>query len=130
MSSELMFLAWTLVLALVQILLTAQMRTLEVGTRYMPGPRDVPSPVPVGIVTGRLARAQKNLFETLPIFIGAVLATQIAGIHNSFTYWGALLYFAARVIYVPLYAFGISYLRTLVWLVGLTGIILLLVSLM
>ena len=36
------------------------------------------------------------------------------------------LYFWARLVYVPLYAAGIPYVRSLVWVVSLLGIVLLL----
>jgi len=45
------------------------------------------------------------------------------------TIWGAQLYFSARVAYVPLYAFGITLVRTLAWTVATLGIILILLSL-
>lgn len=43
---------------------------------------------------------------------------------------GAQLYFWARLAYVPVYAAGIPYLRTLVWVVSIVGIILLLVAML
>ena len=46
------------------------------------------------------------------------------------TVWGAQLYFWARVVYVPLYAFGVFLVRSLVWNVATLGIILILLSLM
>jgi len=128
MPIELKMLAWTLVLLLVQIFLAASCRTREAGLSYNAGPRDVASRVPVGKVTGRLARAQNNLLETLPIFMGAVLILQFAQVHNATTHWAVLLYFWARVVYVPLYAFGVSYVRTVAWGVSLVGIVMLLVS--
>jgi uncharacterized MAPEG superfamily protein len=123
MTTELKLLAWTLVLALVQIALTAILRTRETGLAYNAGPRDEPGP-PVGQLTGRMARAQKNLFETLPLFAAAILIAHIAGRENALTWWGAMLYFWARVVYVPLYALGIPYIRSLVWVAGLAGIVL------
>ena len=39
---------------------------------------------------------------------------------------GAQLYFWARVAYVPLYAAGIPYLRSLVWAVSVAGILMVL----
>ncbi len=36
------------------------------------------------------------------------------------------LYFWARVAYVPLYAFGVPVVRTLVWLVSFAGLLMLL----
>jgi uncharacterized MAPEG superfamily protein len=125
MTTELTLLAWTLVLAIVQIFLPAHLRNRETGTAYNTGPRDDAGP-PVGIVTGRLRRAQQNLFETLPLFIGAILTAHVAGRDGSLTLWGAWLYLLARIVYVPLYAAGVPYLRSLTWLVSLLGLALVL----
>ena len=103
----------------------SQLRTFETGTAYNASPRDDDGP-PVGKITGRLQRAQKNLFETLPLFIGAVLIAHLANRDGPLTGWGVALYFWARVVYLPLYAFGVPYVRSLVWLVSLAGLILLL----
>ena len=127
MTTELTYLAWTLVLAFVYIGLPSQLRTIETGTAYNASPRDDDGP-PVGVITGRLQRAQKNLFETLPLFIGAVLIAQVGGRDGALTGWGVPLYFWARVVYLPLYAFGIPYLRSLVWLVSLAGLVLVIVA--
>jgi uncharacterized MAPEG superfamily protein len=127
MTTELTLLAWSLVLALVQILLPAMLRTGETGVTYNAGARDEEGP-PVGKVTGRLQRAQRNLFETLPLFAAAILIAHVAGRNGALTWWGATLYFWARILYVPLYALGIPYIRSLVWLISLLGIILILVT--
>ena len=121
MTTELTILGWTLVLAIFQILLPAHFRNKETGVAYNASPRDNEGP-PIGLVTARLQRAQKNLFETLPLFIGAVLIAHVADIHTSTTYWGAWLYLVARIIYVPLYGFGIPYIRSLVWVVSMVGL--------
>jgi uncharacterized MAPEG superfamily protein len=126
MNTELTMLAWTLVLAIAQIFLPAHFRTRETGLDYNVGARDQSASVPVGLITGRLMRAQQNLMESLPIFIAAVLMAQVLHLHNWATVWGAMLYFVARVIYVPLYAFGIPFIRTLVWLTSMLGIFLIL----
>jgi uncharacterized MAPEG superfamily protein len=125
LSTELQILAWTVVLALVQIMLAGALRTHETGTGYNVGPRDDPGP-PVGTLTGRLQRAQKNLYETLPLFAIAVLVTHLLGRESSQTAWGASLYLGARVIYLPLYALGVPVVRTLVWLVSAVGLLLVL----
>jgi uncharacterized MAPEG superfamily protein len=121
MNTELTLLGWTLVLALVQILLAAAARTRETGNAYNVSPRDQEGP-PVGVVTGRLQRAQQNLFETLPLFAAAVLIAHLAGRENALTLWGAWLYFVARIAYVPLYAAGVPVVRTLVWTASLVGL--------
>ena len=69
---------------------------------------------------GRANRALKNLFETLPIFIGLVLISIIKEVDNSSL---ALLWLISRTIYIPLYIFGVNYLRTAVWAIGLICLI-------
>jgi uncharacterized MAPEG superfamily protein len=128
LTTELALLAWTLVLALIQVLLPALIRNHETGIRYNTGPRDEPG-APVGKITGRLMRAQRNLFETLPVFAAAILIAHVAGREGAQTLWGAWLYLIARIVYVPLYAAGIPYLRSGVWTVSLVGIVLVLTSL-
>ena len=127
MTTELTYLAWTLVLALIYIGLPSQLRTIETGTAYNASARDEEGP-PVGVITGRLQRAQKNLFETLPLFVGAVLIAHLGGRDGALTGWGFALYFWARLVYLPLYAFGIPYLRSLVWLVSLAGLVMIIVA--
>ena len=128
MTTELIYLAATLVLALVQIFLPAGARTMEFGSKWNAGARDQ-TPVSQNPVVGRLERAQSNLYETLPLFIGAVLIAHVTGAESALTLWGVALYFWARVAYIPLYAFGVPYIRSLVWLVSLAGLIMILVAL-
>jgi uncharacterized MAPEG superfamily protein len=129
MTTELTLLTWTLVLALVQVLLPTPLRTAETGTAYNMGARDAPGP-PVGKLTGRLLRAQANLFETLPLFAAAVLIAHVANREGTQTLWGASLYLGARVVYIPLYALGIPVVRTLVWSVSLVGLIMVLLAIL
>lgn len=125
MTTELTILAWTLVLAIVQVLLPAFCRTRELGIAWNGGARDS-EPVPPGKVTARLLRAQKNLYETLPLFIAAVLIAHVAGKEGEMTLLGCQLFLGARILYVPLYAAGIPYIRSLVWLGSMLGLCLLL----
>lgn len=127
MTTELTLLAWTLVLALVQIMLVANLRTAETGIQYNASARDGEAPPPRP-VTARLQRAQANLFETLPLFIGAVLIAHVSGSEGDLTLWGCWMYLIARIVYIPLYAAGIPYLRSLVWLVSLAGLVMVLAA--
>ncbi|NHZ93381.1 hypothetical protein F2P45_30885 [Massilia sp. CCM 8733] len=121
MTTELMILGWTLVLALVQIMATGAFRNKETGMKYNMSARDTPAPPP-GVVTARLQRAQANLFETLPLFAAAVLIAHVGGREGDLTLWGAWAYLIARVLYVPLYAAGIPVVRSIVWTVSLVGL--------
>ena len=129
MTPEFILLAFTLILALVQIGAAAIARTAELGAKWNAGPRDGDNPPP-GKLAGRLMRAQANLFETLPIFIGAVIMAHIAGKDGTIlTFLGAHLYFFARVIYVPLYAFGVPVVRSLCWIVSAVGLVMIIAAL-
>lgn len=121
MTPEFIMLAFVLVLAIVQIMWAAAARTNELGLKWNAGARDGDTPPP-GKLSGRLIRAQANLFETLPLFAAAVIMAHIAGKDGQLTFLGTHLYFFGRLIYLPLYAFGVAYLRSLVWLVSLVGL--------
>jgi len=129
MTPEFIVLAFTLILAIVQIFAAATARTMELGAKWNAGPRDGEAPPP-GRLAGRLLRAQANLFETLPIFAAAVIMAHVAGKDGGvLTLWGVHLYFFARVAYVPLYAYGVTGVRSLAFLVSLAGLIMVIAAL-
>ena len=68
------------------------------------------------ILAQRAIRALKNLLETFPIFVGLTLLSIIKDIDNSSI---AFLWLMSRVIYVPVYIYGINYLRTALWALSL-----------
>ena len=69
-------------------------------------------------------RALRNFGETFPFFAAAILAAHLSGRDGSLTLWGAHLYVWARLVYLPLYAFGVPLVRSLVWNVAALGIFL------
>ncbi|CAL1691451.1 hypothetical protein MMB232_01591 [Brevundimonas subvibrioides] len=119
---ELTMLAATLVLAFVLIFLPAAGRTRANGIDWNAGARDG-VPARPGIITQRLERAQANMWETLPLFIGAVLIAHVAGEDGPLTFWGTQAFFWARLVYIPLYAFGIPFVRSIVWLIAMGGLV-------
>ena len=125
MTTELTVLAWGCVLALVHIFAAVRVKTRQYGTKWNVGARDEALPPPDPLV-GRLARAQANFFETFPIMIAAVLIVSAAGIADRWTGIGAWLWLGGRVAYLPLYALGVPYVRTLAWGVSLVGIVMVL----
>lgn len=129
MTIELQMLAWASVLGLAQIMLAAAAVTRERGTRWNASARDGQAPPP-GRLAGRLLRAQSNFLETFPIFAAATLAVVFAGKADTQTALAVQLYFWARLAYVPLYAAGVPYVRSLVWLGSLAGIVMLLSALL
>ena len=64
-------------------------------------------------LAGRADRAAKNQMEAMVLFLALVLAAQVAGKGTQAAY-GATIFFWARLVYWPVYAAGIIYLRTLI----------------
>jgi uncharacterized MAPEG superfamily protein len=111
----------TLALALANILWAGSVRTKQYGRDWNMGARDETMP-PLNPLAGRLLRAQANLYETLPLFIAAVLGAAYLDRLGWKTEVGASLYFIGRLIYLPLYAAGVPKLRTLVFGVASIGL--------
>ena len=105
------------------------LRTRQYGKSWNVGARDAAMP-PLDPLPARLLRAQANLFETLPLFIGAVLACAVAERFSLKSEIGAHLYFWGRLVYVPLYAAGIPVVRTIVWSLATLGLLLVIASFM
>ena len=128
MTTELCMLMWSVVLGLVQVALAATCSVGQRGLGWAASARDEVKP-PLSGIGGRLDRARANFLETFPLFAVAVLAAHLLQRHGDMTVLGAQLYFWARLAYVPAYAAGIPYLRTLVWAASIVGIVLVLVAL-
>ncbi|MEG3192545.1 MAPEG family protein [Lysobacter sp. D1-1-M9] len=128
MTIELQMLAWTIVLGLVHLLLAAALSTQQRGLKWNAGARD-DSPRALTGAAARIGRAWVNFLETFAFFAGAVLAVVLTDRADDGTALGAQLYFWSRLLYVPVYAAGIAYLRTLIWAVSLVGIVMLLLGL-
>jgi len=125
MHTEYAVLAWGCVLALVHIFAASTVRTTQYGTAWNAGNRESDPGTPTPLV-GRLMRAQGNFFETFPLVIAVVALLGLAGIHTSWTAIGAVVWLIARVAYLPIYAAGITYVRSVVFLVSLAGIVMML----
>jgi uncharacterized MAPEG superfamily protein len=127
MTIELKILAWSVVLGLLQVLLSAHSASLQVGYRYTATAREA-RPALTG-VAGRLERALRNFLETFPLFAVAVLLVHVTNRQGTLSATGAAMYLAARIVYVPLYAAAVPLARSLVWNVATVGILLLLLAL-
>lgn len=127
MAPELKLLGFAVLIGLVQLMWAAIAAQPQRGLAWNAGPRDEPRPL-TGMA-GRLERAFANYRETFPFFAALVIATYLGGKLGDLTLWGSVAYVVARAVYVPLYAFGIPYVRSLIWLVATGGIVALLIAL-
>src|SRR5436190_20651326 len=124
---ELKILALSIVLGFVHIVVASHSASLQRGYRWTASARDEPLP-PLTGMAGRLARALANFLVTFPFFAALVLLVHVTGTYGALSKWSVLLYFGGRLVYLPLYAFGVFLARSLVWNVATAGIFLLLGS--
>jgi uncharacterized MAPEG superfamily protein len=124
MPVELTLLGWSTVLGIVYVLFAVTLATQQRGLKWSTGNREGEAPL-TGMAE-RAGRASRNFLEMFAFFAAAVLAVVVAQRTSATTLLGAQLYFWARVLYLPVFAIGIPYLRTLVWAVSLVGIVLVL----
>ena len=127
MTIELYALCLSVVVGLIHIVLASHAASLQRGYRWTASARDESLP-PLAGIAGRLARALSNFLETFPFFAALVLAAHVTGSNGALSKWGVILYVAGRIVYLPLYAFGIYLVRSLAWNVATAGIFLLLAS--
>ncbi len=128
MGVELQMLAWAIVLGLAQLVVGATLSTQQRGLGWNASARDG-DPKPLTGVAARMDRALRNFLETFGFFAVAVLAVVISQRTNAHTVLGAQLYLWSRVAYVPAYAAGIPYLRTLIWAASMAGLVMVLLAL-
>ncbi len=103
-----------LVMATIFLQVLGGMQQLSLG--YLMSARDETRSV-TGM-TGRLKRALDNSIVAMTLFAPAILILVILDRTSPATLLAAQVFLIARVIYLPVYAFGIPAIRTLVWLVG------------
>lgn len=118
MTHELTALTLAALLQMLQYVLYAIPANLELGTRYTGGSRDFAPDKPMSKRTARLGRALQNHFEGLILFGIAVGVTVMSGKSTAFTAACAYIYLAARIAYIPAYAYGLNPWRSAIWAVG------------
>ena len=126
---ELVLLGWSTLLLLAYIMVQGQLSTRERGLGWNAGARDG-DPAPLGRHAARAARALSNFQESYPAFIALALGLAVAGRTGGLGQNGAMLWFGARIVYLPLYLLGIPYLRSLCWGVSIVGLLMMLVRLL
>lgn len=123
MSVEAWALFGAMILGLVHMTAASFSFKAQVGNAYSVGPRDEDLR-PTG-VAGRLDRAQRNFLETFPIFVAAVLLLEVLErTGGGLSVWGSAIYLAGRVLFLPLYAAGLPWIRTFSWNFATLGLVL------
>jgi uncharacterized MAPEG superfamily protein len=103
MTIELHVLGWSIMLGLLYVFVAAGLATQQRGVKWNASNRDA---------------------ETKPLTgAAATLAVVLAKQNTAHTALGAQIYFWGRLVYLPVYLIGIPYLRTVVWIISLWGLL-------
>ncbi len=128
LSTELTYLGWSVVLLLVHIVAQAMSLTRDCGLTYNAGTRD--EKAKVSALTDRLLRALRNFLETYAAFVALALALHVSGKAGDLGATGAMIWFWARVAYLPVYGLGSPFLRSAIWAGSILGLVLMLYQLL
>jgi uncharacterized MAPEG superfamily protein len=128
MTPELTALALAGLLQAVQFTTFALPANRELGVGYTSSPRDRPPSRQMSTVTGRLQRALNNHFEGLILFTLAVVVVTLGNQSTPVTQYAAWAYLAARILYIPAYAFGWRPWRSAIWAIGFFATVTMLIA--
>lgn len=121
MSVELTVLAWSAILLIILILVSANGNVMAMGMAWGVGNREERSTA-LGWAA-RARRAYLNLLENLVPFAILVIIAQLANVHTELTAAGAQLFIVGRVVHAIVYITGLTFLatRTIAFAVSLLG---------
>jgi uncharacterized MAPEG superfamily protein len=122
MTTELWLLFWSLPLYGCYLGAQSILYRMHYGLIFAAGARDEEAPPSPWLA--RADRALRNFLETWPAFIILALIAHLAVPADALILWGGLIYLGGRIIYLPLYVIGIFMIRSLVWCVASTGLLL------
>ena len=123
--SELTCLELSVALWLVHVLIQATVGNLELPFGYLFTSRDKPAAAS-GLLFGRATRALANYVENFTPFAAVALALMVTQRTGGSGAVGATIWILARIVYIPLYLFGVMYARTLIWALSIVGLVMML----
>jgi uncharacterized MAPEG superfamily protein len=123
--SELTCLELSVVLWLGHVLVQACLGNAQMPSRYLFTARDEPAKAR-GVLYGRACRALANYLENFTPFVAVALALLVTQRTGGAGAIGATIWIVARIVYIPVYLFGIMYARTAVWTISIVGLVMML----
>jgi uncharacterized MAPEG superfamily protein len=130
MTTELKFLAASVILGLVHLVAASHLISFQYGYRWTASNREE-SVAPLRGLANRVDQATTNFLETFAFFAALVLAICFMNRQSSLSVWGVHLYFWARCGYLLAATLGYGLVRSvLFWNTALAGIVFLLVALL
>jgi len=126
MPIELTLLVWSTVVFALYVGVQSTLYRMQYGVKFAATARD--NEPPPNAQNARAERALRNLLETYPVFIALSVVAAIGTPGEALFAWGAVVYLIARVVYLPLYVFGVEMVRSLVWIVSAVGLLMMFIS--
>jgi uncharacterized MAPEG superfamily protein len=117
--TELTILALYGLLVIVTLIAQATGTMTQLGMGYLLSSRDEHRTVKG--ISGRLDRALNNSITAMVLFAPAVLILEVTQSTSNQSLLAAQAFLIARIVYLPAYAFGITGLRSLAWMVGIAA---------
>lgn len=127
MTAELTYLAYTIALFFVVVLVQATAGIQNNGGVAMMNNRD--NLKPPTVFQARTKRLTDNFRENLWFFAPLVLIAAIIDLSNQWTVLGAQIFFFARLAHAVWYIAGWPILRAFFWLAGVVGCVLIFLAL-
>jgi uncharacterized MAPEG superfamily protein len=122
---DMALLTWVTVLA--ASLIRAKGWTLP-GFLAALGNRDnMPEP---SALAGRATRTANNTLENFVLFSALAFVAHLSGSADPRILTGAILFFWARVVFIPVYYIGLPYVRTVIWGVSIVGMAMMIMGMM
>ncbi len=128
MTPELTVLTLAALLQVVIFVLYAIPANRELGPGYTMSARDREPSNSLSNKTARLGRTMDNTFEALILFGIAATVITLSNQSTGYTTLLSWVFLVARVAYIPAYALGLRPHRSLIWAVGFTATVLMLIA--
>ena len=113
-----------LTLALLQIWIIPMTGALVINIKsmsYLLSNRDREITIDPASVSARILRASSNLQESLPSFLALAILSIITEVDNTML---AMTWLFLRVMYFLIYAAGIAYIRSVIWIGSIACLVL------
>ncbi|MGA8586448.1 MAG: MAPEG family protein [Roseiarcus sp.] len=123
--SELTCLELSVALWVVHVLVQAGAGNAELPAGYLLTSRDKPAAAS-GLFYARATRALANYVENLTPFVAVALGLIVTQRTGGAGALGATIWILARIVYIPIYLFGVVYARTAVWALSIVGLVMML----
>lgn len=120
MTVELALLFWSIAVYALYLGSQTLFYRVQYGLMHAATARD--HDAPPGVHLARAQRALNNFLETWPIFVILALVANFADAGDPVVFWGAVVWYVSRIVYLPLYLAGVFGWRSLAWNVSAVGL--------